>query len=486
MADDLLLCVNIVHGVATVILSGILLEAYLEHRNYFETLSAAGRHTGFTPLVVLVCLLTGLALWRAMLKVCYGGLRHMEGTRMVEHALCHSGEMLVTMTVIVVANTSTRTDISAAFLLVSCVMWRCMHIVAEWRVSASEDGDRFLRARTGCLLVVLLIIDVMVASVCIGRVATVSFSVLVLHEFLHLAGICVSLCSRLALCKLNDLHEGIWQEREGYKAACMLVVAFGRVVVHVFYTVSGGTPYPLINLICSFRALAGVLRQTTRSFKALRSYHQVSAKIDEWIADATEADLGHDEKTCVICIEDITLGDAKKLHPCGHMFHRSCIRMWLHRSARCPYCRQRIRKSPKGGARSPKRERRRAAAPPPAAPPAPPPPPPPEPAAEPARTVRGPVTVQHAPPTAAEAYSDFRAQTTAAIARMDSRLEMLRAASAEASTRSPGCSVCTTPSSALLVPSPSAPATPGAYQLQRGTPLGRPLKALGERTAGEA
>eukprot|EP01069_Polyplicarium_translucidae_P004252 Polyplicarium_translucidae@DN2534_c0_g1_i2.p1 len=42
---------------------------------------------------------------------------------------------------------------------------------------------------------------------------------------------------------------------------------------------------------------------------------------------------------CSICLEEFSQGDScRRLEPCRHVFHKSCIDIWLLRSASCPNC----------------------------------------------------------------------------------------------------------------------------------------------------
>jgi len=56
-----------------------------------------------------------------------------------------------------------------------------------------------------------------------------------------------------------------------------------------------------------------------------------------------EAGVGEDTE-CPICLHALKTGDtARELGVCGHMFHRSCIDLWLLRSADCPLCKRCVR-----------------------------------------------------------------------------------------------------------------------------------------------
>jgi hypothetical protein len=46
-----------------------------------------------------------------------------------------------------------------------------------------------------------------------------------------------------------------------------------------------------------------------------------------------------DEAECAICLSDFCEGDAiRRLPRCGHVFHKSCIDLWVLRRADCPLC----------------------------------------------------------------------------------------------------------------------------------------------------
>jgi len=42
---------------------------------------------------------------------------------------------------------------------------------------------------------------------------------------------------------------------------------------------------------------------------------------------------------CSICLDDLVIGEHALRIPCGHMFHESCVQVWLRKSNECPVCR---------------------------------------------------------------------------------------------------------------------------------------------------
>ena len=51
----------------------------------------------------------------------------------------------------------------------------------------------------------------------------------------------------------------------------------------------------------------------------------------------------YDIGNCVICLEEFNNGDKLTVLPCGHEFHKQCIRPWLlTRSTLCPICKMSV------------------------------------------------------------------------------------------------------------------------------------------------
>lgn len=54
--------------------------------------------------------------------------------------------------------------------------------------------------------------------------------------------------------------------------------------------------------------------------------------------------LACDQCDCSICLNDFHKGErVRVLSSCGHVFHKSCIDLWLLRNAECPLCKRDVR-----------------------------------------------------------------------------------------------------------------------------------------------
>jgi hypothetical protein len=77
---------------------------------------------------------------------------------------------------------------------------------------------------------------------------------------------------------------------------------------------------------------AGVLEQLPCSVH--------SKKKRESCADGADGEDGGEEDQCGICLAEFDEGDRKRLLPCLHTYHKSCIDRWLSVSSKCPMCNQ--------------------------------------------------------------------------------------------------------------------------------------------------
>lgn len=49
--------------------------------------------------------------------------------------------------------------------------------------------------------------------------------------------------------------------------------------------------------------------------------------------------LDPNNKECVVCMEDMKVGEEVRRLQCMHMFHADCVDKWLHTNKQCPICR---------------------------------------------------------------------------------------------------------------------------------------------------
>lgn len=46
------------------------------------------------------------------------------------------------------------------------------------------------------------------------------------------------------------------------------------------------------------------------------------------------------QEHCVICLEDMNIGEHGRILKCNHFYHSECIECWLMKSKECPICKE--------------------------------------------------------------------------------------------------------------------------------------------------
>lgn len=42
---------------------------------------------------------------------------------------------------------------------------------------------------------------------------------------------------------------------------------------------------------------------------------------------------------CIVCLDEVMIGEEVVVMPCKHWFHEACIKLWLREHNTCPICR---------------------------------------------------------------------------------------------------------------------------------------------------
>lgn len=116
--------------------------------------------------------------------------------------------------------------------------------------------------------------------------------------------------------------------------SCVLYLAFFAAMCKI-----STIPLHLVReVIITVRTMLTTLRNFTR-------YRRLTQSIELRFPDATPAELEAD-RVCSICYDDMADGSHAKRLPCGHVYHRGCLRRWFEKHAICPYCRAELDVAP--------------------------------------------------------------------------------------------------------------------------------------------
>ena len=84
----------------------------------------------------------------------------------------------------------------------------------------------------------------------------------------------------------------------------------------------------------------GTVSASTAESSVASTGSNVVAERDRVCDIVEEGDDEHSDNICSICLCEIEDGDIVGDIPCGHNFHKDCLKVWLTKSNLCPFCRQ--------------------------------------------------------------------------------------------------------------------------------------------------
>ena len=298
-----------------------------------------------------------------------GGLRLIESEGLSDFFRWNVTETCLALTMF-------RRDINveSGILFLFLILSKCLHKVVDMREShlrmthdaivAPNPGTSgrgiFSRMPTICpqqlglqaLINILLVTDVIGVVCCIQSVAADGASVMLLFGF----ECAIMLVSCMTLTLLWNLHvvDGLlnyWHDEFGYsqwlhswkdrKATLIFALEVqAQAAKFIFYCTFFAivmTYYGLpINL---FREVYLSFQTLKERMAAFSKYRKLVLSMNRFSAPPAD----HEDMSCIICRDDMTVHDSKQLPGCGHVFHTSCLREWLVQQQTCPTCRGDIR-----------------------------------------------------------------------------------------------------------------------------------------------
>ena len=257
-------------------------------------------------------------------------------------------------------------NVVTALQFVVLIVFKCLHHVAaqrEQHLRLTEEAvhERFpylkgSHTKLVTLLVLLQFLDLLALNYSIGDILKRGASVKILFAF-EAAIMLVSAWSRILLWNMHVVDSFIsvghdhdvqlarrllhpWKE---YKATLIFAVELqAQTVQFVFYSV-------FFCIVLTYYGMPiNLLREVYISFINLKErltaflkYRRLMASMNRFDT-ATNEELDDAGRTCIICRDEMTTSDCKRLPGCNHIFHKSCLREWLVQQQSCPTCRSDI------------------------------------------------------------------------------------------------------------------------------------------------
>lgn len=123
-----------------------------------------------------------------------------------------------------------------------------------------------------------------------------------------------------------DLHsENPWENKAVFMLYTELFIGFIKVLLYILFFVIMVRIYTLP--LFAVRPMYLTMRAFKKAFNDVVLSRRAIHNMNTLYPDATEEELANTDNICIICREEMTAAATKKL-PCGHIFHRNCLRSW--------------------------------------------------------------------------------------------------------------------------------------------------------------
>jgi len=315
----------------------------------------------------LVALCVGI--FKAITKIFLNGLRLHEAEGLGDFFRWHVTETCLALTMF-----RNELTVSNGILFLVLVLAKCLHWVANLREShlrVTEESIvlqqdetswwkgwpvlRWQHAKLWLLLVLLQVLDIFAVQWCGQDILANGPSVSILFGF-EAAILLVSAWNNLVLWHLHALdgwmhylheqttpnqrmHRWIhpWKEHKAtFTFAVEVQAQAAKFLFYITFFAIVLTYYGMpINL---FREVYVSFQALKQRLIAFAKYRRLMANMNRF-QDVNEEELEEAGRDCIICRDEMTINDCKKLPGCGHVFHKSCLREWLVQQQSCPTCR---------------------------------------------------------------------------------------------------------------------------------------------------
>lgn len=310
---------------------------------------------------------TCVGIFRGVTKTFLGGLRLHEAEGVGDFFRWNVTETCLALTMF-----RSELTVSNGILFLILVLAKCLHWVADLReghlrvteesIVVAQEGFwkgwpyfQWQHLKLWIMLVVLQVLDILAVQWCGQEILAHGPSVSILFGF-EAAILLVSAWNNLVLWHLHALdgwihymheqtdpnhrmHRWIhpWKEHKAtFTFAVEVQAQAAKFLFYVIFFAIVLTYYGMpINL---FREVYVSFQALKQRLVAFAKYRRLMASMNRF-ESVKEEELEEAGRDCIICRDDMTVNDCKKLPGCGHIFHKSCLREWLVQQQTCPTCR---------------------------------------------------------------------------------------------------------------------------------------------------
>jgi len=314
----------------------VLANAWFQRQQFYPSVVYITKSNPSMAVIYLQSLVMVILTGKLMRKIFFGQLRAAEFEHLMERSWYAVTETCLAFTVF-------KDDFSPKFvaLFTLLLFLKSFHWLAEDRVDYMERSPvitLLFHLRVLSLALVLASLDMFFMQHAYTSTLTKGASVQLVFgfEYAILLTIVLNTVVKYVLHSI-DLHsETPWENKAVFMLYTELLVGLVKVLLYVLFFVIMVRIYTLP--LFAVRPMYLTMRAFKKAFNDVVLSRRAIYNMNTLYPDATAEELANTDNVCIICREEMTAPSAKKL-PCGHIFHRTCLRSWFQRQQTCPTCR---------------------------------------------------------------------------------------------------------------------------------------------------
>ncbi|OAF69526.1 ERAD-associated E3 ubiquitin-protein ligase HRD1 [Intoshia linei] len=188
------------------------------------------------------------------------------------------------------------------------------------------------------IAIFLMLIDLSIIYSCLFNAESTNDGIYIIFIFEYLLLVMYLLYIFIKYCihTIDSASPVNWENKAIYLMIFETVFNFMSMITFLSFSfaIVVYKSYPLFLV----RRLFASIRAFKRSFVTIVKSRRAIYRMNEF-KDITQEDLNNGDPCCVVCREEMSLENNCKKLPCGHMFHKACLRSWFRRQQICPTCR---------------------------------------------------------------------------------------------------------------------------------------------------
>jgi len=317
----------------------VLGNAYVKHEQFYPSVVYITKSNPSMAIIYIQFLVIVILMGKIVRKIFFGQLRPAEFEHLMDRSWYAVTETCLAFTVF-------KDDLSPKFvaLFVLLLFLKSFHWLSEDRVDFMERSPSIsllFHVRVLSLCIFLGTLDIIFIQHACHSAMTKGASVQLVFGFeyaIHLT-IILNTLIKYILHTIDLNSDAPWENKAVYMLYLELFIGFIKVILYMFFfmimmRIFTLPLFALRPMYLTMRAFKKALNDVVLSRRAIQL-------LNTSFPFATEEDLENSDNVCIICRETMTASTCKKL-PCGHIFHRSCLRGWFLRQQTCPTCRMDI------------------------------------------------------------------------------------------------------------------------------------------------